>query len=918
MRTKLSLFLFAFVTAIGTWATATDLPVLTTDANNPKLYVVKNTRSGMYVSYRGTDQQLRQIADLSSATMWYFTEGTGTFTNDDTLSVRLRSYFADGMALASQTTNSFTNDGGNIAIAARSEGDGLNIDVWNFSYARGYQTAFNDQSTTAVTVYGADDAGSAFTITSVDDIIEDLRTSYSNKVDGCETLTALFSSSDCATAKAAITNATTGLEILQAYEALIATADSKLVTMQSHDGVRYISIVSNVTTTESANIIKVKAKHGLLAFQNYEDDTFVGLSPTSQSQQFTSSTTPEYFQLVFNDDYPGFVCLASSNARTSSGTLTMHKNGSNNIVTWYSGAANSYFQFALKTMDDYKTTIYSRLSEMSSWQPLYSSSDIATAISALDDANTKDEIDNVYQNAVKAANGKLIYVENYSNAGKYVKINASNAAIQTYPTVIKLIVNDDLSYSLQGYLDCENYYAEQLRNVNYDYVASSTTAGKYRLGHNNTKGFLFYSTEHSGCLHYSNSNIVRWYDDADASYWTVYDVADAAYLGSYYDALLPYQANYGNYGGYKYENNSKAYFDENIIGACATVLSDLTTYSSNITFAKTVAKNAYDGLTLVVPVDGDFLRIKAGVSEKYITGTPSSYYSFLSLSDTPDNTTIIYYDGAKLLNYSNGLYSAYTSAQADAGGAGDSYTFAGSANRVGYYTIYSTTSSQYMYDSGNTEGRGCVDRQGSLGGNNTDWTLEEVTELPVNITSIDGHGYASFYTPVGISSLPSGVKAYIATLTTDRVQFSEITSIPAGTAVVLYMPTCTESTTVELPIGTASASTDGNVLRGNEATVALGEQQVLTMQSVNGDLGFYKYNGTNLAGFKAFINISDIPSSIKGFSFDFEDSADGIETIQNAETNAHMNVYDLQGRKVNANGKLPKGIYIENGKKVLK
>lgn len=318
-----------------------------------------------------------------------------------------------------------------------------------------------------------------------------------------------------------------------------------------------------------------------------------------------------------------------------------------------------------------------------------------------------------------------------------------------------------------------------------------------------------------------------------------------------------------------------------------------------------------------MPAANAFYRIKAGVSEKYVTGTPSSYLSFLSLSETPDNTTIIYLDGDKLLNYSKGLYSVNTSEQAAVGITGDSFTFAGSANRLGYYTIYSTTSSGYMYDSGNTEGRGCVDRQGRLGGDNTDWTLEPVTSLPVTINSIDGHGFASFYTPVDIASLPTGVKAYIATLTTTRVQFSEITSIPAGTAVVLYMPTCAETTTVNLPIGDASANTDGNVLRGNVATVALGEQEVLTMQNGANGVGFYKYNGTNLnlAGFKAFINISDIPASVKGFSFDFVDDATGMsEELRMKNEESKSAIYNLAGQRLS---KPAKGINIVNGKKVM-
>lgn len=324
--------------------------------------------------------------------------------------------------------------------------------------------------------------------------------------------------------------------------------------------------------------------------------------------------------------------------------------------------------------------------------------------------------------------------------------------------------------------------------------------------------------------------------------------------------------------------------------------------------------------TINLPATGGFYRIKGNTSGLYLAAGLATNGKF-NMTDATDGTTVFYYDAdRKLTNLGSGLCNGTTSSSwAWVAGASASTVEFQDGHTNGGYGIQ--TGDANFYDNGDNSasadrGKGLDLTSGNV--RYRSWSLEEVTALPVTINSIGGRGYASFYTPVGISSLPSGVKAYIATLTTDRVQFAEITDIPAETAVVLYMPSCAATTTVNLTIGDATASTTGNVLRGSAVAVALGEQEVMTMQSVNDDLGFYKFNGTNLAGFKAFINISDIPSSIKGFSFDFEDSADGIETIQNAETNAHMNVYDLQGRKVNANGKLPKGIYIENGKKVLK
>ena len=50
----------------------------------------------------------------------------------------------------------------------------------------------------------------------------------------------------------------------------------------------------------------------------------------------------------------------------------------------------------------------------------------------------------------------------------------------------------------------------------------------------------------------------------------------------------------------------------------------------------------------------------------------------------------------------------------------------------------------------------------------------------------------------------------------------------------------------------------------------------------------------------------------------FKGDASGIESVENGNANVAEGLYDLQGRKLRANATLPKGIYIENGNKVVK
>ena len=80
---KLLLLLCALLAGVsGAWAAVTDLPEITSDENNPKLYVVKNVRSSKYVAYRGDSEQIRQIDNISSATLWYFTAGGSESTSE--------------------------------------------------------------------------------------------------------------------------------------------------------------------------------------------------------------------------------------------------------------------------------------------------------------------------------------------------------------------------------------------------------------------------------------------------------------------------------------------------------------------------------------------------------------------------------------------------------------------------------------------------------------------------------------------------------------------------------------------------------------------------------------------------------------------------------------------------------------------
>ena len=86
--------------------------------------------------------------------------------------------------------------------------------------------------------------------------------------------------------------------------------------------------------------------------------------------------------------------------------------------------------------------------------------------------------------------------------------------------------------------------------------------------------------------------------------------------------------------------------------------------------------------------------------------------------------------------------------------------------------------------------------------------------------------------------------------------------------------------------------------------------KIYTLQNPAEGIGFYKYTGTNLGGFKAYLSLTS--SQANGLSFDFG-AATGLDNVA-TELPADAPAYDLTGRRVNKN---TKGIIIVGNKKVI-
>ena len=92
------------------------------------------------------------------------------------------------------------------------------------------------------------------------------------------------------------------------------------------------------------------------------------------------------------------------------------------------------------------------------------------------------------------------------------------------------------------------------------------------------------------------------------------------------------------------------------------------------------------------------------------------------------------------------------------------------------------------------------------------------------------------------------------------------------------------------------------------------------MLFLSGNQFWYSTGQTQMKAFRGYFDFYDVLTEVENaanISFFVGDEATEISLIPNAPV-GEGSIYDLQGRKMNGNIQLPKGIYIQNGKKVVK
>lgn len=199
--------------------------------------------------------------------------------------------------------------------------------------------------------------------------------------------------------------------------------------------------------------------------------------------------------------------------------------------------------------------------------------------------------------------------------------------------------------------------------------------------------------------------------------------------------------------------------------------------------------------------------------------------------------------------------------------------------------------------------------------NSSAFTFEEVT-YPNTITfhdaqNINGVSHIATFSAPFATIIPTGVKAYYVSAKGAEATMTAIDAqaIPANQGVILTSESGEAATMVPAAGETAAAIT-GNQLghsAGAAKTLTAGEGYILG----NGTEGiaFYPCKAGSLPSNKAYL----LGNGESAIVMNFGNAVTGINTIA-APASAKAPIFDLSGRRV---VKATKGLYIQNGKKVI-
>lgn len=205
-----------------------------------------------------------------------------------------------------------------------------------------------------------------------------------------------------------------------------------------------------------------------------------------------------------------------------------------------------------------------------------------------------------------------------------------------------------------------------------------------------------------------------------------------------------------------------------------------------------------------------------------------------------------------------------------------------------------------------------------------DWTVEEVTTLPVTVSSAR---YATLYAPVALA-IPDGVTAYVGVQEDnylDLTDIKEVTDgnvIPANTGVILEANPATYNFDIVTENVPDALDVSTNLLTGKYPKSAKNPvANVYTLQAPNGpeSVGLYLFKGQNDQGTTTYINgfraWVELPIATQANALRIRRAGTTSVDVPTGNGQQTTVIYDLTGRRVEK--MVERGVYIVNGKKVI-
>lgn len=197
----------------------------------------------------------------------------------------------------------------------------------------------------------------------------------------------------------------------------------------------------------------------------------------------------------------------------------------------------------------------------------------------------------------------------------------------------------------------------------------------------------------------------------------------------------------------------------------------------------------------------------------------------------------------------------------------------------------------------------------SLAMQNFDYIIiRKTSDVAAEIVNVTDAGYATYYSENPLDFTGTGLTAYIAEVNGSAVSFTEVTSVPAKTGVLV------KGDKGAYTVNVVSSSTDvsTNAFVGVLDYTKVENTGIYVLMNGANGVGFYK---TTADAFTVSARTAYLPATVaSGRAFiGFDDETTGIKTVSNAAENNGM-IFNLNGQRVSS----PKGgLYIKNGKKVI-